>query len=44
MTVFVLVDVSGYVYGVFDTEEKAYNYGNENYAGRAWDIYEREVM
>ena len=44
MTVFILIDVSGYVYAVFDTEDKAYDYGAKHYAGRAWDVVEREVQ
>jgi hypothetical protein len=44
MSVWVLVDVSGYIFGVFDSEEKAYEYGNREYPGRAWDVVEREVM
>jgi hypothetical protein len=43
MTVWVLVTPDGYIC-VFDTEDKAYNYGNRHFAGQAWDIYEREVM
>ena len=43
MTVFVLVGVDAYIYGVFDDEEKAYSYGNTHFPGRAWDIVEREV-
>ena len=44
MTVWILVDASGYIFGVFDNEQKAYDYGNQEYPGRAWDVVEREVM
>ena len=44
MMVWVLVDVTGYVYGVFDDEQKAYDFGNQEYPGRAWDVVEREVL
>lgn len=43
MTVWVLATPDGYIC-VFDTEDKAYNYGNQHFAGQAWDIYEREVL
>jgi hypothetical protein len=43
MTVYVLVGCSGYVYGVFDDEEKAYDYGENELPGVAWDVVEREV-
>lgn len=43
MTVYVLVSTTdGYVYGVFDDEEKAFEYGNHR-CGLSWDVYEREV-
>ena len=44
MTVWILVDVSGYVYGVFDNEQKAYDCGNQEYPSQAWDVVEREVL
>lgn len=44
MTVWVLVDISGYIFGVFDSEEKAYEYGNREYSSRAWYVVEREIM
>ena len=45
MTVFVLVStIDGYVYGVFDDEEKAYEHGNFGVSGLSWDVYEREVQ
>ena len=44
MTVWVLVDVSGYIFGVFDSEQKAYDFGNQEYPCQAWDVVERVVM
>lgn len=44
MTVFVLVNLNdGFVYGVYTSEEKAYERGNELRC-RAWEVFEREVQ
>lgn len=42
MTVFIVIEASGYVCGVFDSESKAYDFGNQYCAG-SWDVIERVV-
>ena len=45
MTVFVLVNIhDGFVYGVYDDEQKAYDHGNRLTCGiNSWDVFTREV-
>jgi hypothetical protein len=44
MTVYVLIDSEGVIYGVFSSERKALNYGYRHFGDTPWwDIYERKV-
>lgn len=45
MVVYVLVSTTdGYVYGVFDDEDKAFDYADCRVEDHNWEVYAREVL
>lgn len=44
MTVYVLVGIDGYVWGVFYNEQSAYDFANREVPGICWDVVEKIVQ
>ena len=44
MTVYVVLGVNSYIYGVFDSEEKACEFGESEIPGAVWDVIACEVQ